>query len=157
MKDNFEFALQFALDKHKGQLDKGWTPYIMHLLGVWSKVREASLKTQIVALLHDSLEDTATTYAELEAHFGKGVADTVDLLTHAENVPYESYVQSIAHSGDRSALLVKIADLADNSSPERLQRLPDDKREYYQQRTKDKYLPARKRLIDALKKVDAKA
>src|ERR1700676_3792492 len=95
MKDNFEYALQFAIEKHKGQLDKGWTPYIQHLLGVWSKVRFASLDTQIVALLHDVLEDTQTTYETLAAEFGTDIADSVQLLTHAKGLKYEPYITNI--------------------------------------------------------------
>lgn len=150
MKDNFEDALQFAINAHSGQLDKGWTPYIQHLLGVWSRVRETSLKTQIVALLHDTIEDTTVTYEELEREFGKDVADSVQLLTHTTGLKYDLYIESIARSGDRSAILVKLADLADNSSEFRQQRLPEHKRRYFQERTKTKYKPAHDRLIEAL-------
>jgi len=153
MKDNFDSAVRFALDAHQGQLDKGWTPYIMHLMGVWSRVREASLKTQIVALLHDSIEDTAVTYEQIASEFGIDVADSVQLLSHNDGLPYKLYVERIAESGDRSAILVKLADLADNSSELRQQRLPESKRKYFQERTKTKYKPAHDRLIRALEEL----
>lgn len=150
MKDNFDSAVRFALDAHQGQIDKGWTPYIMHLMGVWSRVREASLKTQIVALLHDTIEDTTVTYQQIATEFGEEVADSVELLTHRPGLSYGLYVERIATSGDRSVILVKLADLADNSSEFRQQRLPEDKRRYFQERTKTKYKPAYNRLIQAL-------
>src|SRR5712664_255315 len=150
MKDNFDSAVRFALDAHQGQIDKGWTPYIIHLMGVWSRVREASLKTQIVALLHDTIEDTSVTYLQIEEEFGTEVADSVELLTHRSGLNYALYVERIAQSKDRSAILVKLADLADNSSEFRQQRLPEDKRRYFQERTKTKYKPAYNRLIQAL-------
>jgi (p)ppGpp synthase/HD superfamily hydrolase len=153
VKDNFEDAIQFAVNAHRGQLDKGWTPYIMHLIGVWSRVREASLQTQIVALLHDTIEDTDITYEQLAAEFGTDVADAVALLTHTKGLNYELYIENIARSGNRSAILVKLADLADNSSEFRQQRLPEAKRAYFKQRTLKKYKPAKERLIKALEDI----
>ena len=150
MKDNFEDALQFAINAHRGQLDNGWTPYIMHLLGVWERVREASLTTQIVALLHDSVEDTSVTYEDILREFGEDVANAVQILTHQKGVKYEPYIENIAQSDNMSAILVKLADLEDNSSKTRLQRLPESKKKYFEKRIKEKYLPARRRLLRAL-------
>lgn len=155
MKDNFDSAVRFALDAHQGQLDKGWTPYIMHLMGVWSRVREASLQTQIVAMLHDTIEDTSVTYEQIALEFGTDVADAVQLLTHSKGLKYELYVENIARSGNRSAILVKLADLADNSSEFRMQRLPEAKRKYFQERTRTKYKSAHNRLIVALGELNA--
>lgn len=154
MKDNFESALRFALDSHTGQLDQGWTPHIQHLMGVWSRVRFASMSTQIAALLHDVVEDTNVSLGQIRDNFGDDVADVIQILTHQKHVPYRAYIESIAESKNRKAILVKIADLDDNCSPERLQRLPDEKRDYFVSRKENKYLPARRRLIDALDKVD---
>lgn len=155
MKDNFESALQLAMNAHAGQLDNGWTPYIMHLLGVWSRVREESLTTQIVALLHDSVEDTDTSMTNIYDHFGTDVGHAVLNLTHPDDLPYNLYIERIAQSKNRAAILVKLADLADNSSEFRLQRLPESKREYFKKRTQEKYTPARARLLQALKELDA--
>lgn len=150
MKDNFESALEFAIAKHKGQLDKGWTPYIQHLLGVWSRVRDASLTTQIVALLHDSIEDTDTTYEELVAEFGQTVADAVRILTHQRGLKYEAYINNIALSDNPYAILVKLADLEDNSSKVRLQRLSEEMHERFIKRIEEKYNIARAHLKAAL-------
>jgi (p)ppGpp synthase/HD superfamily hydrolase len=150
MKDNFEFALEFAISKHRGQVDKGWTPYIQHILGVWSRLRDADLTTQIAALLHDVVEDTATTITEIDDKFGAKVASIVAVLTHMKSEPYDSYIIRIAMSENRSAILIKLADLADNSSPERLKRLPKDAQAYFQNRIETKYKKAQQTLNAAL-------
>lgn len=150
MKDNFEFALQFAVDAHKGQLDKGWTPYIQHILGVWSRTRFYDMKTQIGALLHDTVEDTTVTLDQIRYAFGDDIADIVEILTHKKGQPYDEYIESIASSGNIAAIRVKMADLEDNSSDIRLQRLPEDKAEYFARRAREKYLPAKEKLGVAL-------
>lgn len=150
MKDNFESALRFAMDAHSGQIDKGWTPYIQHLLGVWSRVRQASLTTQIVALLHDTVEDTDIVLDDIQREFGFAVAEAVEILTHDKKIRYTAYIENIAASKNRSAILVKLADLQDNMSEFRLQRLPEEKRAYFESRMHDKYEPARRRLLTAL-------
>lgn len=155
MKDNFESALQYSMDRHRGQLDKGWTPYIQHILGVWYGVREEDLTTQIAALLHDVPEDTEGTIEEILQNFGDDVASIVEILTHNKRIPYESYIDSIIQSGNRRAILIKLSDLADNSSPFRLQRLPESSKEYFQRRAKTKYEQARLRLAEALVKLNA--
>lgn len=150
MKDNFEDALQFAMTAHRGQLDNGWTPYIMHLMGVWSRVRFEPLTTQIVALLHDTVEDTKVKLDDIRREFGEDVSDAIRLLTHTQFLKYDLYIQNILTSGNRHAIAVKIADLEDNSSEIRLQRLPENKREYFRKRIAEKYTPAKQLLQTAL-------
>ena len=149
MKDNFESALRFALDVHSNQLDSGWTPYIQHVMGVWSRLRFENMTTQIAALLHDTVEDTSVTLDQIHYEFGEDVAEIIRILTHTKGVPYKAYIEAIALSGNRSAILIKIADLDDNSSEIRLQRLPAGKEEYFRKRAQDKYGPARNRLAVA--------
>lgn len=150
MKNNFESAVRFALDAHAGQLDSGFTPYIQHLMGVWSKVRNASMTTQIAALLHDTVEDTDVTLNQIEDNFGTDVKDVIAILTHNKTTPYAAYIEAIALSGNRAAMLVKLADLQDNMSADRLQRLPESSVAYFTKRAQTKYAPARARLLDAL-------
>ena len=150
MKDNFESALEFAMDKHHGQLDKGWTPYIQHIMGVWSRVRDEDLTTQIAALLHDTVEDTNTSVEEIGQFFGYGVALIVRILTHTKDESYEAYIDRIVASGNTRAIKIKLADLEDNSSPVRLQRLPPERRAYFEKRIVEKYAKARLVLLAAL-------
>ena len=73
-------ALEFALAAHGGQTRKGTAiPYVSHLLQVSGLVLEwgGDLEQATAALLHDVVEDTATSIAEVEAAFGSGVAAIV--------------------------------------------------------------------------------
>jgi len=68
---------------------------------------------QIVALLHDVLEDTTVDVADLyERGFGEHIVRAVVLLTHDQTVPYTDYIERLAD--DPLARPVKLADLADN-------------------------------------------
>ena len=82
-------ALQFATEKHKGKYRKGSKnkEYITHPIEVSKLVKkymenDEELETyMIAALLHDTLEDTETTYEELKENFGDKVADIVKAVT----------------------------------------------------------------------------
>jgi (p)ppGpp synthase/HD superfamily hydrolase len=111
------------------------------------------MTTQIAGLLHDTVEDTDVTLNQIEDNFGKDVRDVIEILTHNKTTPYAAYIEAIALSGNRSAILVKLADLQDNMSPERLQRLPESSVAYFTKRAQTKYGPARVRLIDALENI----
>ncbi len=119
-------AEQFAREKHESQKDKNGDPYILHPMRVATSLDDPDAK--IVALLHDILEDTQTTTAELVA---LGVTEqqlqALLLLNHAKDEPYLSYLAKVRENS--LALTVKMADLADNSNPERLARLPKEKAE----------------------------
>ena len=65
-----EKAIELAARHHAGQLDKGGMPYILHPLAVMMAVDDQRAK--IVAVLHDALEDTALTEADLR---GAGFAN----------------------------------------------------------------------------------
>jgi guanosine-3',5'-bis(diphosphate) 3'-pyrophosphohydrolase len=76
-------ATHFAAEKHSGQKRKDafGTPYINHPLGVATNILDIGgiddLTTLQGAVLHDTVEDTAATFEELEKQFGKEVADLV--------------------------------------------------------------------------------
>ena len=80
-------ALAFAADKHRDQRrkDEGASPYINHPIAVATVLAtEGDVSdeiTLIAAALHDTVEDTQTTFAELEEHFGSEVADLVREVT----------------------------------------------------------------------------
>jgi GTP diphosphokinase / guanosine-3',5'-bis(diphosphate) 3'-diphosphatase len=89
---NFRRAAQFAADKHSGQFRKdGKTRYIAHPVTVANILaREGGIAdeaTLIAALLHDTIEDTGTSHAELVLAFGVDVADTVQAVTNDEALP----------------------------------------------------------------------
>lgn len=84
-------AAHFAAIKHAGQRRKGNAaePYVNHLLEVAHLVAEAGLDTDTVtaALLHDTLEDTATDLEEIIAEFGESVAAMVREVTDDKSLP----------------------------------------------------------------------
>lgn len=119
---DLESALQIAVQSHAGQKDKSGAAYIFHPIRVMMRCNTPNAK--IVALLHDVVEDTPTTFEELEAAgFSPEVLATLRLVTHAPDVPYEDYIDSLM--ADRTAIEVKIADLEDNSDIRRLLAVDD--------------------------------
>ncbi|MBI3993926.1 MAG: bifunctional (p)ppGpp synthetase/guanosine-3',5'-bis(diphosphate) 3'-pyrophosphohydrolase [Candidatus Lambdaproteobacteria bacterium] len=78
-----EMAIADAAEHHKGQFRKSGEPVIMHPLRVALLASEAGLDLEavIIALLHDVVEDTPVTKAQVQRRYGKGVAQAVDGLT----------------------------------------------------------------------------
>ena len=105
----FAEAIALAANAHKAQLRKDRaTPYICHPLQVAEYVKRfgGDLKCQIVAILHDTLEDTSVTEDDIR-YFGEDVLEAVKLLTRHGN-DEEAYVTAIL--GNHMAATVKNAD-----------------------------------------------
>jgi len=84
---NLEAALTFATQRHAGQVRHNTaTPYVGHLLATCAIVLEegGDEHLAVAALLHDVLEDTGTTRAELKEAFGEDVYRVVDDCTDAD-------------------------------------------------------------------------
>jgi (p)ppGpp synthase/HD superfamily hydrolase len=115
-------AIRIAADAHATQVDKEGRPYILHALSVMMNVPEGD--AQIVAVLHDVVEDGHRTFADLEAAgFSPAVLASLRRVTHAKaDESYASYV--IRCKADPIALAVKLADLRDNTRPERAMMRP---------------------------------
>lgn len=112
-----EKAIALAATYHAGQTDKAGQPYILHTLRVM--MRQQTEDARIVAVLHDVVEDTAITIADLSrAGFSDAVVLAVDLLTRRPDVAYEDYLEAVA--ANPLARAVKIADLEDNMDLRRL-------------------------------------
>ncbi len=116
-------ALRFAADKHRSQKrkDAGGTPYInhpieiLHLLYNEGDVRDKN--TLIAGILHDTIEDTNTTHADLAKQFGKEIADIVQELSDDKSLPKDERKRlQIEHAKhiSRSAQQIKIADKITN-------------------------------------------
>ncbi len=108
--NQFAKALTFAATKHQGHKRKNGDNYIIHPIRVSPEVFTENQKC--IALLHDTLEDTETTYDELKETFGVEIAHSVLVLTKTENETYEEYIERVKTNPDATA--VKIADIADN-------------------------------------------
>ena len=109
----------FAADKHQFQSRKGpeSIPYIIHPMQVaYTLISIAEVKDSeilIAALLHDTVEDTETTFAEIDARFGPRVAALVDEVTDDKTLAKEVRKQlQIDHAPHKStgAALIKLAD-----------------------------------------------
>lgn len=138
-------ALKVACRAHATQIDKSGEPYILHPLRVAFEYDLSTVNEQVVALLHDVIEDTPVTYAEIYSQFGLVIADAVASVSrgylwkgdpayrYAEPIIYkpeegyqkEVYLDFVLRArANRIGRAVKIADLKDNLSPARMDRLP---------------------------------
>ena len=77
-------AMKLAYKAHEGQVDRSGVPYIFHPIHLAEQMDEEISCT--VALLHDVVEDTEVTLAELEQAFPTAVTEAVHLLTHDKTV-----------------------------------------------------------------------
>ena len=100
-------AAVFAVAFHGGQM-YGDKPYSYHLFQVRDKVKDEDEDTQVVAILHDVLEDTKATYRDIQTKFGREVAEAVARLTKVKGVEYTDYIEGVR--SNPIALKVKIAD-----------------------------------------------
>ena len=112
-------AIHLATNAHHGQFDKGGNPYILHVLSVMNLLENADEELQTIALLHDVIEDTDTTFEDLRSHgFSERVITAVNLLTKHRGQTYEEYKAGVFSNTD--AMRVKAADLTHNSDIRRL-------------------------------------
>lgn len=116
-------AASFAAEKHKNQRrkDKEKTPYINHPLTVGEYLIDIGQVYDpvpiIAAYLHDTIEDTDTTYDELRQEFGTTIADIVmELTDDKEQSKLDRKLHVIDHGPHLSneAKLVKMADMLHN-------------------------------------------
>jgi (p)ppGpp synthase/HD superfamily hydrolase len=119
-------AIQLARRAHEGQLDKSGRPYIAHPLRVMGALRDE--RERMAAVLHDVVEDTSVTLADLKAAgCPEEVLTAVAAISKQPGEDQETYLARVATNP--IALAVKRADIEDNMSPERLSRLDADTQE----------------------------
>ncbi len=122
-------ALEYASEKHKGQLDDQDRPYFFaHLVQVHSILKDITddVETLCAGILHDVIEDTDTSYDDLIREFNKPIADLVHELTQEgtrETGYYFPRLQS------KKAIMVKFADRLSNLS--RMEDWPGDRQLNY--------------------------
>jgi guanosine-3',5'-bis(diphosphate) 3'-pyrophosphohydrolase len=116
-------ALDFAARKHRDQRRKGQeaSPYINHPIALvnllWNSAGVTDPAVITAALLHDTVEDTATTFAELEQEFGREVQQLVQEVTDDRSLPKQERKQlQVEHASALSdkAKLIKLADKISN-------------------------------------------
>ncbi|CAF2982616.1 unnamed protein product [Rotaria socialis] len=117
--EKFMQALQFAAHKHRFQKrkDPDQTPYINHPIGVAHILsNEAGVTDSDIlaaALLHDTIEDTQTTFDELQQEFGPRIAGIVAELTDDKNLPKAERKRLQIANADKLTLDAVIVRLAD--------------------------------------------
>ena len=149
-------AFNFAIEAHKNQKRMSGAPYVVHPVAVADILAELKLDsaTIITGLLHDTIEDTKTTYNVVLKEFGKEVADLVDGVTKisaleekaAENSQAENFRKLIlATSKDIRVLLVKLADRLHNMRTINAIK-SEDKRKRIAKETMEIYAPLAERM-----------
>ena len=112
-----EKALHLATRAHKGQIDKAGKPYIFHLIRV--SERCSTEEERIVALLHDIIEDTPVTPANLlNEGFSQKIVDAVVSVTRNKGETYADFIHRCRLNS--IGRVVKIHDLEDNMDITRL-------------------------------------
>ena len=127
-------ALEFASERHKGQLDDQGRPYFFaHIVQVYGILIDVSDDTEVLCagLLHDILEDTETTYEELRKLFTPNIAEIVKIVTHSEEGKFflDLKTTEVYNLLFHKAVLVKFADRLSNLS--RMESWSDEKRNDY--------------------------
>lgn len=122
-----EKAIEIAARAHAGVSDKNGQPYILHPIRVMLGVEGETAR--IVAILHDVVEDTDLKFKDIAKEgFSEEVMEALKLVTHKSGQSYTDYV--IACQANETAKQVKLSDLRDNSSLNRMlvraDKLPKD-------------------------------
>ena len=118
-------AYDVAKEHHKNQLRQSGEPYIIHPIAVASILADLGMDSQSVAaaLLHDTVEDTDVTKADIEREFGDEIAQLVDGVTKLAKVPTETKAEAqaenirkmlLAMSNDIRVIIIKLADRLHN-------------------------------------------
>ena len=124
-----ERAIEIAASAHLGQLDKAGEPYIAHPLRVMLPfIRGGDETRAIIAVLHDVIEDSSWTAADLHREgFRTEIVEAVTALTRPPEEAYSAFVRRAV--SNELARPVKAADLRDNLQVAHSAKLPEEERE----------------------------
>jgi len=150
-----EKAYVFSATVHQGQMRLSGEPYLTHPMEVAGILADMKLDAAsiITGLLHDTVEDTLTTLDQLNAAFGKDVAQLVDGLTKISKITYASQEERqaenfrkmiLAMSTDIRVILVRLADRVHNMRT--LQYQTPEKQIYIARETMELHAPLANRL-----------
>ncbi|HET7102940.1 MAG TPA: bifunctional (p)ppGpp synthetase/guanosine-3',5'-bis(diphosphate) 3'-pyrophosphohydrolase [Terracidiphilus sp.] len=148
-------AWDFCVQHHQGQVRASGEPYVIHPLEVAEVLAEMKLDATAIAaaLLHDAVEDTPATNAEIEAGFGDQVAHIVDGVTKIDKIQFANREDRQAENvrkmllamvTDVRVVLIKLADRLHNMRT--LEHLKPDRQEAIARETQDIYAPLAHRL-----------
>ncbi|MDY7101138.1 MAG: bifunctional (p)ppGpp synthetase/guanosine-3',5'-bis(diphosphate) 3'-pyrophosphohydrolase [Actinomycetota bacterium] len=148
-------AFELAREAHDGQMRRSGELYITHPLAVAMIVAEQTEDPETIAaaLLHDAVEDTAITLADIEERFTPSVATIVDGVTKLERVHFPSKEAQqaatmrkllVAMAKDLRVLIIKLADRLHNMRT--IAAMPAHKQQRIARETLDVYAPLAHRL-----------
>ena len=148
-------AYEFSAKAHQGQQRRNGDPYISHPVAVAEILAALHLDSGSIkaALLHDVVEDTASTLAEIQQRFGDDVALLVDGVSKIDHLRFDSAAEAQAESfrkmllamaKDLRVILVKLADRTHNMRT--IGSLPVEKQRRIARETLDIYAPIANRL-----------
>lgn len=148
-------AYVYCAKVHQGQTRLSGEPYIIHPLEVAGLLAHLKLDVPsiVTGFLHDTIEDTLTTTAELTEMFGSEVADLVDGVTKISKIHFKTKEENqaenfrkmlLAMAKDIRVILVKLADRLHNMRT--LQFQPEPKQRSISRETMDIYAPIANRL-----------
>ncbi len=148
-------AYRFGAAAHEGQYRISGEPYISHPLAVATRLASWHLDSQaiIAALLHDVMEDTAISGAEIAERFGKTAAELVDGVSKLDRIENQTYEEAqaenyrkmlLAMARDVRVILIKLADRLHNMQT--LDAMRPDKRRRIARETLEIYAPIANRL-----------
>ncbi len=148
-------AYEFGADAHKGQTRMSGEPYISHPVAVAREMAEMHMDAQTIAaaILHDVVEDTEATLADIEGQFGREIATLVDGVSKLDQMHFTSRAEAQAESfrkmmlamiEDIRVILVKLADRLHNMRT--LDALPPEKQARIARETLEIYAPIANRL-----------
>jgi len=148
-------AFDYAEVAHKGQKRQSGEAYITHPVAVADILADLHLDgpTLTAAILHDVVEDTPSSMAEVEQRFGKEVAELVDGVTKLDQVQFKSRKEAQAESfrkmilamvRDIRVIMVKLADRTHNMRT--IAAMPPEKRRSVARETLEIYAPIANRL-----------
>lgn len=130
-------TIAYIKKAHAGQMTKGGEPYWTHPVAVANLLpASATDDERHAALLHDVIEDCGVTADDLRAAgYSERTVGLVTALSRPEGdgrPTYMEWIRSIAASGDRGLMTIKLADNEHNSDPERVAKLPFEERDIVQ-------------------------
>jgi GTP pyrophosphokinase/guanosine-3',5'-bis(diphosphate) 3'-pyrophosphohydrolase len=148
--DLIRSAYAYGRQMHEGQVRRSGEPYFTHPVAVAAILTEQRLDdaTIVTALLHDTIEDTKSTYREIAKRFGEEVAELVDGVTKLTNLQLSSTQSKqaenfrklfMAMSKDLRVILVKLADRLHNMRT--IKSLAPEKQAQKARETMDIYAP----------------
>jgi len=148
-------AYDFSARAHEGQLRRSGEPYLAHPLAVAEilTVLKLDVPAIVAGLLHDTIEDTVRTRAQIEEEFGKDIARLVDGVTKIGKIHFKNYEETqaenfrkmlISMADDIRVILIKLADRLHNMRT--IEHLDPEQQKKIAQETIEIYAPLANRL-----------